>query len=440
LSSITNRLGLLKKDPAADSNDTFNIKTMLNDNWDLIDQKVPVFGPDGKVSTDQLTPPSDASTSQKGIVQLSISTSSTSTTQAATPSAVKEVKDSIPVLNNTVASTSTTQAATANAVKAAYDKAVSAETNAKTYSDQQLATHTADYLKHTGYAVATGSANTYVATLNPALSAYAEGVSLRLKINLANTGASTVDVNGLGAKAIKNGKGNDVATGNLKAGVIYTLAYDGTSFILQGEGGSGTATAPDVLAGKTATTDVGDIIGTMVDRGAMTITPGTTDQVIPAGKHNGSGKVVGDADLIASNIKSGATVFGIVGNVEDGSIVRPGDDLLVKVTGIVSQVAMTPVKKREIKILNTGVVRVKFNLRASNSGTSSYGRVYVNGIAVGTNRTVTSTTNTLFTEDINVNTNDLVQLYLTSYSDTYVSICDDFGVYAIMPIKATVTL
>jgi expansin (peptidoglycan-binding protein) len=125
-------------------------------------------------------------------------------------------------LNDTTNSTSTTQAATPNSVKTVNDS---------------LTTHTADYLHHTGYAVATGSANSYIATLSPALSAYAEGVSFRLKINASNTGASTVDVNGLGAKAIKNGKGNDVAAGNLKAGVIYTLAYDGTSFILQGEGG-----------------------------------------------------------------------------------------------------------------------------------------------------------------------------------------------------------
>lgn len=63
----------------------------------------------------------DASTTQKGFVQLSTSVTSTSTDMAATPSAVKAVKDSIPLLNNTTTSTSTTEAATANAVKRAYD-------------------------------------------------------------------------------------------------------------------------------------------------------------------------------------------------------------------------------------------------------------------------------------------------------------------------------
>jgi hypothetical protein len=40
LASNTPRLGLYKKDPVLDANDTFNITTMLNDNWDRIDQNV----------------------------------------------------------------------------------------------------------------------------------------------------------------------------------------------------------------------------------------------------------------------------------------------------------------------------------------------------------------------------------------------------------------
>lgn len=40
MSSTTANLGLLKKDPTTDGNDTFNIKTMLNDNWDKIDNAV----------------------------------------------------------------------------------------------------------------------------------------------------------------------------------------------------------------------------------------------------------------------------------------------------------------------------------------------------------------------------------------------------------------
>lgn len=40
MASYTPNLNLLKKDPVADGNDFFNIKTMMNDNWDKIDAKV----------------------------------------------------------------------------------------------------------------------------------------------------------------------------------------------------------------------------------------------------------------------------------------------------------------------------------------------------------------------------------------------------------------
>lgn len=40
MASNTPNLGLYKKDPVVDGADTFNIQTMLNDNWDRIDAAV----------------------------------------------------------------------------------------------------------------------------------------------------------------------------------------------------------------------------------------------------------------------------------------------------------------------------------------------------------------------------------------------------------------
>lgn len=274
MASNTPRLGLYKKDPISDANDTFNIQTMLNDNWDKIDGKVAILGPDGKILSEQLPQQSlpSASTTQAGIVQL----------------------------DDTLTSTSTMKAATANAVKRVNDAVVA---------------HSADYVKHPGYGVATGSANAYEVTLNPAPTAYVEGMAIAVKINVDNTGPSTINVNGLGAKAIKKPNGNDVSAGNLKAGSIYTLRYNGTNFILQGEGGGGTAQPADVLSGKTFTNDSGEQTGTMPNRGAMIITPSTSDQPIPAGYHNGNGVVKGDPDLIPANIKQGVDIFGVTGSL-----------------------------------------------------------------------------------------------------------------------------
>ncbi len=51
-------------------------------------------------------------------------------------------------------------------------------------------------------------------------------------------------------------------------------------------------------------------------RGATTYTPGTTNQTIAAGTYvTGTQTIVGDADLVASNIVSGVQIFGVTGNV-----------------------------------------------------------------------------------------------------------------------------
>lgn len=40
MSSNTPNLNLLKKNPATDGNETFNVQTMLNENWDKIDEAI----------------------------------------------------------------------------------------------------------------------------------------------------------------------------------------------------------------------------------------------------------------------------------------------------------------------------------------------------------------------------------------------------------------
>jgi hypothetical protein len=88
---------------------------------------------------------------------------------------------------------------------------------------------------------------------------------------------------------------------------------------------SGTATAADVLAGKTFSSSAGvGVTGTIPDRGAVSITPGTSPQTIAAGYHNGSGSVAGDADLAASNIASGVVVFGVTGTVRRAQLLKTG--------------------------------------------------------------------------------------------------------------------
>ena len=93
--------------------------------------------------------------------------------------------------------------------------------------------------------------------------------------------------------------------------VVVPLSSAGVSMAV------GDAVAGDVLAGKTFSNDSETgISGTMVDNRAVLITPGTLDQTISQGYHNGDGYVVGDGDLLSANIKSGVTLFGVSGQPE----------------------------------------------------------------------------------------------------------------------------
>lgn len=80
-----------------------------------------------------------------------------------------------------------------------------------------------------------------------------------------------------------------------------------------------TATADEVLYGQTAYANGSKITGTMVNNGAVTGTISTKTQqyTIPVGYHDGSGKVgissTEQGKIIASNIKSGISILGVVG-------------------------------------------------------------------------------------------------------------------------------
>lgn len=82
------------------------------------------------------------------------------------------------------------------------------------------------------YAVTSGAANTYTANLTPAISAYTEGMVIRALINVSNTGASTININGLGAKSIKVMGGYTLLPNEMQTGMLAELFYDGTDFIL----------------------------------------------------------------------------------------------------------------------------------------------------------------------------------------------------------------
>ena len=84
------------------------------------------------------------------------------------------------------------------------------------------------------YAADAGASDTYVITLSPVPAAYTTGMIVTFKANTANTGASTLNVNSLGAKAIKRTGTTDTKTGDILANQLVTVVYDGTNLVLVG--------------------------------------------------------------------------------------------------------------------------------------------------------------------------------------------------------------
>jgi hypothetical protein len=170
------------------------------------------------------------------------------------------------------------------------------------------------------FGTTTGTANNYAITLSPAPSAYTDGMPISFKVHTDASAASSLNVNGLGAKNIVKASG--AAVTNLKNNGVYTVRYNSATgnFILQGEGGGGNAISGDIRVGKTATTDAGDVTGTMPTV-TQSFNPSTSIQVIPAGYHAGTGQinpVVGNTNadqVIAGQIFSSASGISQVGTM-----------------------------------------------------------------------------------------------------------------------------
>ncbi|GIP05349.1 hypothetical protein J28TS4_37560 [Paenibacillus lautus] len=346
MSSNTPNLGLLKKDPMVDGNETFNIETMLNENWDKIDEAV------GNV---QVEIP-DSSTTQKGIVQLSNATDGTRENVAATEKAVKDA---------------------ALQAKSYTDQQISLVTETgipKLVSYPLLVTATADNQKVFEIPLDLFDANTDTlliainrAALDPTqytvtntVRNEAGEVTQRAKITLLSGVASTSElamvvlknvplgedgaINGavLSVDSIPINRVNGLedqlreafqAGNERKAEVVAALVAIGVpattgetwaqlipkiSAIIRA---LGDATAADVLAGKKFSNLTGNnLTGTIPNRGAGgTITPGTSNITMQAGYYSSDIIIRGEPNKIPGNIRKGVSIDGVDGSLSPGS-------------------------------------------------------------------------------------------------------------------------
>lgn len=122
-----------------------------------------------------------------------------------------------------------------------------------------------------------GASDAYAITLTPALASYVTGQMINFTANTTNTGAATLNVNGLGAKTIKKLYNQDLANGDIAAGQMLTVIYDGTNFQLQslpatGGGGGAIVYLGSQTASASATLDFANLFSASYDQYLFTFT------------------------------------------------------------------------------------------------------------------------------------------------------------------------
>lgn len=113
-----------------------------------------------------------------------------------------------------------------------------------------------DVLQAGQFATDAGSTDTYVATLSPAITAYVTGVKYLFKANTANTGAASINFNGLGAKTIVKVAGGittTLANNDIRAGQWVEVAYDGTNMQMLSAAGNAASGSGDALVANPLT-------------------------------------------------------------------------------------------------------------------------------------------------------------------------------------------
>ena len=129
---------------------------------------------------------------------------------------------------------------------------------------------------------------------------------------------------------------------------------------------------------------------------------------------------VGGSKITAGSIPSGKFQAGAIAgaDIADGTITRAkigaytaGNYFIIGSDSEKTTAATSYTKVKEIVVTRTGTLRVSFALASSNM-INAYGRVYRNGVAVGTARNTTSTIPQTYSEDISGwGPNDLCQIY-----------------------------
>ncbi|MNO28120.1 hypothetical protein D3C76_180070 [compost metagenome] len=109
--------------------------------------------------------------------------------------------------------------------------------------DDEVTAHLADYIRQPAFATTSGTSTAYTVTLDPAPTSLIEGFGITIVPHVDCGASPTLNINGLGAVALKDQKGIAITAGKMVAGKPYTFRLVGTDFLADSgsEGGGGSS-------------------------------------------------------------------------------------------------------------------------------------------------------------------------------------------------------
>lgn len=164
-------------------------------------------------------------------------------------------------------------------------------------ADRQSEIHEYD---NDGALILAGSANAYTATTARPITGYFAGLRVCAKANHTNTGAATLNLNGIGAAAIRKHANAALATGDIVSGQYYDFLYDAANSrfqIMDAVSSGSSLNVRDYGAVGDGTTD-----DAAAFQAAVNAASASTDAKRVYVPHAGSGYVIGTTITIPSGV------------------------------------------------------------------------------------------------------------------------------------------
>lgn len=191
------------------------------------------------------------------------------------------------------------------------------------------------------YGITAGTATAYTLTFTVAPASLYTGLQVTIKLHVATGTNPTLNINGLGAKALYDGDG---ARFSGESGKIYSFVYDGTNFILYSGGGGGKL---NVYSNSTSYPTSGNIQGVRIGSTVAISNIVFTDNVWNAGewKPTLSNLVTPDSNRNSASVYHNGYIY-FLGGLSSTSVTGRVTRLDVN-TGVTTSMASLPSGKFE---------------------------------------------------------------------------------------------